>query len=211
MRGFVEAASGRWEEAIALMERFIKYNPNADFGYLMIAMLYAQMDRLHDARGMLDKGTAGWPAEKKNVRYIMSLLNLGNLQTAQLIAKGYIKAGLPGQPTGYYKLSKENILTEKEIRKLFFGRQVAGFIPTTRNMWRTERSHDGKATIFEDDRSDTGQSWIEEGMLCDKWDTLHEGLEDCWIIYHNPDGSEEKKDEFIGAPGYGIYPFSVEK
>ncbi len=108
MRGFGEAAGGRWEAAIPFMERFIKYNPKAGFGNLWLAMLYGQEDRFLEARAMLDKGTKGWPAAMKNVRFIMSLLSFGDLQTAERFAEGFVKAGLPGEPSGFYKISKEN-------------------------------------------------------------------------------------------------------
>jgi tetratricopeptide (TPR) repeat protein len=183
VRGFGEAAGGRWEEAIPLIERFVKYNPKAGFGYLMLAMLYAQVGRTQEARAMLDKGTKGWPTAMKNVRFVMSLLSFGDLRTAERFAEGYVKAGLPGEPSGFYKISKENRLTEKEIRKLFFGRKVTGFTLATGKQWRIERSSD-------------------------QWDNLYESLKDCWVVYRNPEGSPEKNDEYVGAPGYGIYPFS---
>ena len=74
--------------------------------------------------------------------------------------------------------------------------------------WWIERSQDGKATVRDGDSADTGKSWIEEDMLCDQWDNLYEGLKDCWVVYRNPEGTPEKNDEYLGAPGYGIYPFS---
>jgi tetratricopeptide (TPR) repeat protein len=211
VRGFGEAVSGRWEEAVPLIERYVKYNPKAGFGYLMLAMLYAQLDRAQEARAMIDKGTKGWPAAMKNVRFIMSLFSLGDLQIAERFAEGYVKAGLPGEPSGFYKISKENRLTDKEIRKLFFGQQVIGFTLATGEQWRIERSKDGKAIILDGDRSDTGKSWIEEDMLCDQWDNLNESLKDYWVVYRNPEGTPEKNDEYLGAPGYGIYPFSLVK
>ena len=191
-----------------MIERFAKYNPEAEFAYLMLAMLYAQVGRTQEARAMLDKGTKGLPAAMKNVRFIMSLLSFGDLETAERFAEGYVKAGLPGEPSGFYKISKENRLTEKDIRKLFYGRQVTGFTLATGKQWRIERSKNGKAVIYDGDRSDTGKSWIEEDMLCDQWDNLYEGLKDCWVVYRNPEGTPEKNDEYLGAPGYGIYPFS---
>jgi len=211
VRGFGEAVSGRWEEAVPLIERYVKYNPKAGFGYLMLAMLYAKVDRVQEARAMLEKGTKGWPAAMKNVRFIMSLFSFGDLQIAESFAEGYVKAGLPGEPSGFYKISKENRLTEKEIRKLFFGRQVIGFTLATGEQWQIERSKDGKAKILDGDRSDTGKSWIEEDMLCDQWDNLYESLKDYWVVYRNPEGTPEKNDEYLGAPGYGIYPFSLVK
>jgi adenylate cyclase len=206
MRGFGEAAGERWETAIPFMERFLKYNSS---GYLFLAMLYGQVGREQEARAMLDKGTKGMPAALKNVRYIMSTVPLKDLQVMARIAEGYIKAGLPGEPTGFYKISAENRLTGNEIRKLFFGRRVAGSNMGSGQQWWIERSEDGNATIRDGDKSDTGKSWIEEDMLCDQWNNLYESLNDCWVVYRNPEGTPENNDEYLGAPGYGIYPFSL--
>jgi hypothetical protein len=123
-------------------------------------------------------------------------------------AEGYVKAGLPGDPSGFYKISAENRLTGEELRKLFLGRKVSGSNMITAKQWSIERSKDGKATIRDGDKSDTGKSWIEEDMLCDQWDNFYEGLTDCWVVYRNPEGTPENNDEYLGAPGYGIYPFS---
>jgi len=208
MRGFGEAVGGRWEEAIPFIERFLKYNPDFGLGNLTLAMLYAQVGRVQEAKPILNDITKKWPAAMKNVRWYMTRWPFKDLQITERWVEGYVKAGLPGEPSGFYKISKENRLTEKEIRKLFFGRKVAGSNITTGKQWWVERSKDGKATIRDGDRSDTGKSWIEEDMLCDQWDNLYESLKDCWVVYRNPEGTPEKNDEYLGAPGYGLYPFS---
>ena len=209
MRGFGEAASGRWEEAVPSVERFVKYNPNARLGYLYLAMLYGKVGREQEARAMLDKATKGMPATMKNVRFIMSLFPIKDIQVMERNAEGYIKAGLPGEPTGFYKISAENRLAEEEIKKLFFGRKAVGSNMITGKQWSIERSEDGKAKVHDGKKTDIGKSWIEEDMLCDQWDNLYENLKDCWVIYRNPEGTRENSDEFLGAPGYGIYPFSL--
>ena len=208
MRGFGEAAGGRWEEAVPFMERFVKYNPKSGFGYLTLAMLYAQVGRVQEARAMLDDSTKKMPAAMKNVRFLMTLFPLKDLQVMERFAEGFIKAGLPGELSGFYKISAENRLTGEEIRELFFGRKVTGFTLATGKQWYIERNQDGEATIRDGDNADTGKSWIEEDMLCDQWDTLYEGLKDCWVVYRNPERTPKNNDEYLGAPGYGIYPFS---
>jgi len=189
------------------LERFIKYN-QAGFGYRTLSIIYANIGREQEARSMLDKATEGWPPTMKNVRFMMTIYPLKDLQVMERIAESFIKAGLPGEPSGFYKISAENRLTGEEIRKLFFGRKVAGANMITGKQWSIERSEDGKATIRDGKDSDTGKSWTEEDMLCDQWDNLYESLRDCWVIYRNPEGTPEKSDEYLGAPGYGIYPFS---
>jgi tetratricopeptide (TPR) repeat protein len=209
MRGLGEAASERWEEAIPLMERFIKYNPGGTFGYLTLAISYANTGRIEEARAMLDKGIKGWPPSMKNVRFMMTAFPFKDHQVMERFAEAFVKAGLPGEPSGFYKVSAENRLAGEELRKLFFGRKVSGSNMITGQQWWIERSEDGKATLRDGDKSDTGKSWIEEDMLCDRWDNLLENLKDCWVIYRNSEGTPEKNDEYLGAPGYGIYPFSL--
>ena len=100
------------------MERFVKNNPTSGFGKRTLTIVYANVGREQEARSMLNKATEGYPPTMKNVRFMMSMYPLKDLQLMERIAASYIKAGLPGEPTGFYKISKENRLTENEIRKL---------------------------------------------------------------------------------------------
>jgi hypothetical protein len=175
----------------------------------MLTIVYANVGREQEARAMLDKAMEGYPPTMKNLRFMMTMYPLKDLHVMQRIAESYIKAGLPGEPSGFYKISAENRLTGDEIRELFIGRKMTGFNMVSKKPWWIERSEDGKAVIRDGDKSDTGKSWVEEDMLCDQWDHLYENLKDCWVVYRNPEGTSENTDEFLGAPGYGIYPFSV--
>ena len=132
-----------------------------------------------------------------------------DLGVTERFAEALVNLGLPGEPSGFYKISAENRLTGDEVRELFFGRKVNGFTLGNGKEWRIERSQDGKATIRDGADSDTGKSWIEEDMLCDQWDNLYESLKDCWVVYRNQEGTQEKNDEYIGAPADGLYPFSL--
>ena len=94
------------------------------------------------------------------------------------------------------------------MKTLFFSRKVTGVTIASGKQWWVERREDGGATLRQGDERDTGKSWVEDDMLCDRWDHLLEGLKDCWVVYRNPEGSAENRDEYLGAPGYGLYPFS---
>jgi adenylate cyclase len=172
-----------------------------------LGMLYAQVGRVQEAQVIFSEGIKGFPAPLANVRFFMTIWTFKDLHVMESIAEGYIKAGLPGESSGFYKISRENRLSGKEIKKLFFGQKVNGFSLTGKK-WRVERSKNGKAAIRSGDDSYTGKSWVEDDMLCDQWDNLYEGLKDCWAIYRNPEGTPENSDEYIGAPGYGLYLFS---
>ena len=209
MRGVVNAARGRWGEAIPFLERAIKLNPKGKHILRILSIAYAQTGRIEEARKSLDEVTKGWPAAMKNLRYLMYLQTFKDPQVLARFAQGFVKAGIPGEPSDFYKISKDNKLTGNEIKKLFFGHEVTGSAFMTGEQWWVERDINGAAVIRGDKGSDRGKSWIEDDMLCDQWDNLYEGLKDCWPIYRNPEGTPEKKDEYLGVPDYGIYPFSI--
>ena len=145
----------------------------------------------------------------KNLRYYMGMNFFKDPQVGEETAEAMLKAGMPGELNGYYKISHKNRLTGAEIRDLFFGRKVTGFNLLTQKQWWIERSENGEAIISGGEGSDSGKSWVEDDMLCDQWGTLFEGLRDCWPVYRNPGGSRQKNDEYLGVPGYEIYPFSL--
>jgi len=159
---------------------------------------------------MLEKGFKGWSPATKNVRFYMAAkFPQKDLQVTKRFAEALVNLGLPGEPSGFYKISADNQLTGEEMRELFYGRKVTGFKLGTGKQWWIERSQEGKATIRDGDNAGTGKSWVEDDMLCDQWDNLYESLKDCWVVYRNPEGTPENSDEYLGAPGYGIYPFSL--
>ena len=208
LRGLGEAVKGRWEEAVPFVERFVKYNPSAS-GNLILAMLYAKIGRMQEAKTIIDETTKKWPVTMKNVRWFLTNLPFKDLKVTEQFAEGLIEAGLAGEPNGFYKIYAENQLTGDELRSKFFGQKVTGFNMVSKKQWWIERGDNGYATIREGDKSDTGKSWIENDMICDQWDNLYEGLKDCWVVYGNPEGTTENNDEYLGAPGYGICPFSL--
>ena len=191
------------------MEKALEFSIIGDIPKLYLPIFYAQVGRIQEARNMLDERTKKWPPSMKTVRWFATGFSFKNLQVTESFAEGLVKAGMPGEPSDFYKISAENRLKGEEIKKQFFGRKVVGFNMVTGKQWTVERSQSGKAMVLDGDKADTGKSWIEEDMLCDQWDNLYENLRDCWVIYRNPEVTPDNNDEFLGAPGYGIYPFSI--
>jgi adenylate cyclase len=193
------------------LEKAVAHNPKSGAARRTLGMYYANAGRLQDAQAMLASGLKGYPSALQNVRWFTSLWPIKEPQLVKRFAEGYIKAGLSGESNDFYKISSENRLSGAELRKLFFGRKVTGFTLATGNQWWVDRSKDGKATILNNDKSDSGKSWIEDDVLCDQWDNFYENLKDCWVVYRNPEGTPENNDEYLGVPGYGVFPFSLVK
>jgi len=54
-----------------------------------------------------------------------------------------------------------------------------------------------------------GRSWIEDDMLCEQWQIAINGLKHCMSIFRNPEGSLEKKNEYIAVSDFDFQLFST--
>ena len=129
-------------------------------------------------------------------------------KVADRLATGLLIAGMPGQPSGYFKIYEENKLTGDEIEALMFGRTVTGFDIFTEAQFWIDRTKDGKATIRSPLGSDSGRSWVEGDILWDQWQMFMQGVKDSGHVFRNPDGAPEKNDEYLKITDFGPVAFS---
>ena len=132
------------------------------------------------------------------------------MEVTDRYAEGLIKAGLPGEPSGYYKLLEENRLSGEEIKELVFGRKRSGFDVWTGDEWVLDTSKSGVFHFRNSLINGQGDLLIdsENGMFCATADWLFEGLKDCCAVFRNPDGSPEEKNEYLSLHYYWIVPWS---
>ncbi len=71
-----------------------------------------------------------------------------------------------------------------------------------------EVSHGGYPTHPGMSGYDQGESWIEDNRLCDRWPDIDKDLAWCALIFRNPDGSLEFRNEYFMVTDTGPYPFS---
>jgi tetratricopeptide (TPR) repeat protein len=111
-----------------------------------------------------------------------------------------------GPSSGSNIIIEENRLSGEEIRELLFGRTVTGFNPRREMYWWIESSKDGKKIKYRNNWgwSYSGEGWLEGDLSCHKWEKRPRVTEDCFHIYRNPDGTPEKKNEylFVGRDKY---------
>jgi len=55
-----------------------------------------------------------------------------------------------------------------------------------------------------------GKSWIEEDMLCHQYEKRFEGLKHYISVFRNPEGTSQKKDEYIQLTDWTMYGVSIE-
>jgi len=206
--GFAHFCMEQLKESVTLIKRGLKFNPEAHVMYSLLAAAYGNLGREQEARSSLDNFMKKLPFPI-DLRMLMYMFPFKDPEVAERVADGLLKAGLAGEPSGFYKISEKNRLTGEEIRELVFGRTVTGFDPFTGMQWWIDRTKEGKSnrrgTMF---GSDSGKSWIEGDMLCEQWQKSLLGVKYCAPIFRNPEGKPGDKDEYIMIVDMGFFTWS---
>ena len=205
--GLAHFCMGQYEEAVSFCEKALEYNPKATPITAILAAAYGQLGREPEARAALEREIMG-RGRRPSLREVMYFWPL-NTEHADRFAEGLLKAGLPGKPGGYYRISEERKLTGEEIRYLFFGKKTTGF--WGKHQWEINRTKDGEATYLRNSKPfGSGKSWIEGNVLCNQFEKLYGGLSYCMDVYRNPEGTSEEKNEYVIVDDKGIFGCSVE-
>ena len=118
--GLAHFAMGQLEEAVTSIEKASRLNPNHLGIEATLAAAYAHLGLDQRARTALDNYRKGWFAPL-TLRELMYFYPFKDSEVADRFADGLLKAGLPGKPSGYYKISEKNRLTGKDLRELVLG------------------------------------------------------------------------------------------
>jgi tetratricopeptide (TPR) repeat protein len=222
--GLAHFGMGQLEEAVTLIERALKHNPEAHAWGVPLAAAYAHLGRSREARAALDNYEKSLPPFPRyyhgssHYRYgefghLMFIWPFKDPKVAKRFTSGVLKAGLPRILHGSYKISEKNKLRADEIRELLFGKTATRFTRAGGRYW-VDRTKDGKATwrAAPDDpyaQGDSGTSWIENDMLCNQWQIHMFGLKHCMTVFRNPEGTPEMKNEYFAISDFGFHPFSL--
>jgi tetratricopeptide (TPR) repeat protein len=210
--GIAHFSMGKYEQAATYFERSLTHKPEFRLPLVPLAASYAHFGRIQDARETLKSYLKENP-KASQLGVLMQSWPFKDLEVADRFAEGVFKAGIKGQPSGYYKILKENRLGGDRIRDLYFSRTITGFRIDTGDQWWIEYSKDGKKNkrwgkVAGKDISDIGKAWLEGDLACEQWDKLLDGLKSCYHIYRNPEGTPEEYNEFLAMTDFAIIPFS---
>jgi adenylate cyclase len=183
---------GKLEQAATCFERSLTHNPDEPFVYTYLAATYAHLDREKEAREALNNfyNQLEW---KPTLGVMMYWNPFKDSEVAERFAEGVLKAGIRGEPSGYYKILEENRLSGEEIRKLVFGREFLTSCKLVNPLFGN-RNKDG--TIMYRGEA-VGKSRIDGDLLCDKWDSRFDGLEYCGTVFRKSESTSDAGDEYL--------------
>jgi TolB-like protein len=206
--GMAHFSLGQYEKAAAFLERALKHKPEFLEPYSYLAASYAHIGREQKARVALNHFIGNIGMRSPDLRQIMSYTPFKDPEIADRFAVGLIKAGLPGEPTEYYRIYEANKLTGEEVRKLTFGRTVTGFVQGKRQSW-FDIAKDGRAKYRGPMGFDKGNFLIDGDLFCCQMQGMTKGLKFCGLFFRNPEGTIDRKNEYLWVTDLGILPKSV--
>lgn len=123
--GVAHFCMGKLEQAITYFKRCLTHKPEFDtFALPFLAAAYSHLGRDMEAQVALKDFTVnkGW---NPNLRDVMTVAGkFRDPEVNERLASGLLKAGLPGEPSEYYKIYEENRLTGKELKELILGSDI---------------------------------------------------------------------------------------
>jgi len=189
---------GDLQESLTLLERARTLNPELS-GVVAAtqSIIYGLQSRDQEARAAYEVFAKSRVVPPRNLEEIMAYYPFSDLKKSDRIAEAFVKAGAPGKPSDYCKVSRENLLKGSEIKNLLFGHKVTGTSPLTGEQFWLEWNRDGELNWIRGELRDKGKSWIEGDVIFMQLEKMTGGLFWTNTTFRNPDGTKEKRNQYI--------------
>jgi hypothetical protein len=183
-------------------------NVRNDVGILpYVAASYAYLDRKKEAKAVVKQWNA--MVRRLSADEIYGYYAMKNSEVFDRLMEGLTKAGRRGGTKIYIAVDQNYKLTGKKIKKLMFGKTeiVSAYFGDE----FLHRKKGGEAIFQIGDSVKNGLSWIERDKLCNKFEQMFGGYNDCFYIYENPKGNATYKNDYLKITDYGIIPFTLKQ
>jgi len=118
---------GDLQESLQVLERAKRLTPElSGFVALSQSIIYGIQGRNEEAHTAYEIFLESRQSPVRNLNDILLYFPFADPKTLDRIAEALIKAGVPGNPTDYYRILKENRINGQEIKSLLFGRKITG-------------------------------------------------------------------------------------
>jgi tetratricopeptide (TPR) repeat protein len=201
---------GDLEESMQVLERAKRINPELSGSVaLNQSIVYGIEGRNEEARTAYEIFLKSRMYPVRNLNDILLYFPFEDPKKLYRIAEALIKAGAPGKPTDYYRILKENRINGQEVKSLLFGRKITGTAMSTGKQIWWEWAKSGEFKVDWGAFQEMGKSWVEGDVFFIQFEKLFSGLPYGNIIYRNPDGSLENKNQYLMVSDIGVInPFA---
>ncbi len=176
---------------------------------LQLAMTYAQLDRLDEAKAEIKIALA--TRQWWNLGYVRQLYAYYRRdKDLNHRLDALRKAGLPEWPAGYEGRVKDR-LEGPALEALLFGQTWFGQSQIDFGAFWQKTSEEGSVKYRASGKRWEGTASVKGDMLCYRFPVVLMGQEFCGYVYRNPDGTPEDRNEYIAADVFDVYYFSLKQ
>jgi len=195
---------GDLEESLQLLERAKRINPELS-GTVAFhqSVIYGIQGHIEEARTAYEIFLKSRMYPVHNLNAILIYFPFADPKKLDRIADALVKAGAPGKPTDYYKILKENRINGQEVKSLLFGRKIFGIAMSTGKPIGWEWTDNGEFKFTMGKFQTMGNSWIEDDVFFIQFEKIFGGFPYGTVIYRNPDGSSESKNQYLMVSDIG--------
>jgi len=206
LSGLVLFMDHQYERATEVLEKSREAMPANEAVHEQLAMAYAQLGRLDEARTELNDMLKKRPwVNLAYMRFFYAYHKRKEDLDHRLEALR--KAGMPEWPFGY-EGRKEDRLDPDAIKTVTFARTWVGH-GTDGAPFMKQISEDGTIAYRDPSHSLTGVASVEGGMYCQQFPAILTGRKYCSHLYRNPEGTPEEKNEYVNVSIFRIVHFSL--
>jgi len=219
LAGLAQFAMGQPHESVTLIERALKYNPEAHVWATPLAAAYASIGRNQEAQAACANFRKAYGVGSFYLRRIMHFWPFKDPEVVERFVDGVVNAGFPGNPSAHYTASGEYRLSGKKIKNLVFDQVVYIRSDPILGSWALiVHSEEWAATywkgpVFLDPKlawvESEGTSLIKGDLLCYQWQELLDGHMYCGPVFINPQGTPKGRDEYLFATDFDVILFSL--
>jgi len=193
---------GEYENAVESIQRGLILNPALTNYSSFEAASHAFLGNMKEAKDAWHRFEGGFPAyEYLTTKYLYDFFPFKDQKVFDRFIEGLNKAGFEGNPSNYYKVDKMNRLSGQEIKAILFGKTATGFNPALSSVadfsyrWTAE----GNLEIDCPDGaiSERGKSHIEGDSICNQFDYLYDGMEECMDVYYITEANDSTKNQYL--------------
>ena len=201
---------GNLQESLQLLERAIRLNPELSGSVALLqAMIYGVQGQNEEARTAYEIFLKSRMTPVRSLKDLMPYFQFADLKKSDSFAAALIKAGVPGGPTDYDRILRENLINGQQAKSLFFRRKITGTSAATGEQFWWEWAKSGEFKFIRGAYQDTGKSWVEGDVFFVQFEKQFGSLPFGMTIFRNPDGSRESKNEYYMVNDLrGITPFT---
>jgi adenylate cyclase len=207
--GVAQFCLGNMEEAVAVLEKSLKVNPDQTIAAGPLAAAYAHLGRNEEARAAWETLRKDWGDLMSYLPGVMYYYPFKDRRVADSLFEGLKKAGMPTGWGDYIHVSREDQLTRDDLREFAYPSTTTGLSPDG-TQWSADIAKDGRVTLrspYIPGGVDTGKSWLEGDKLCVQLQKWYFGMVTCGAWYKNPRGTPQGQDEYVrfNDPGPGTF------